>query len=386
MDTNDKDGPANPPVSGVNIAAHFRELLRALPIALVIAVLVGGGVWLVRDRSERTYEASLTAQISQQSIGAVFNELTQPYIVMITQDRVLSDVVKNGLASSEADLRPRVSAMTGPAPSLLIIKAQADSPVQAERLALAVQQSLDRTASQMRAEAIARSTADLEVHRRVVEDTFTERLADDPLRPELSFDARDVAREIEFRQVLGMARLTVIGSPRSELVAPHPVQEGLFAALATLIIVAEAIVLARGALGRRRSGKPDTAGPTPPDPATAPPAAGAETGPPGTSAAVPTNTAAAAADPPVATQAAHPAAQNRAAPPTTAAPRAAPVPRAHPAPKAVGIPDNQRPAKPSAPYDPETTVLPRVQPVRAAPVPPSTGTRNDSSPSGRSPH
>ncbi|WP_156910419.1 hypothetical protein [Nocardia mangyaensis] len=383
MDTKDKDGPANPPVSGVNIAAHLRELLRALPIALVIAVLVGGGVWLVRDRGERTYEASLTAQISQQSIGAVFNELTQPYIVMITQDRVLSDVVKNGLASSEADLRPRVSAMTGPAPSLLIIKAQADSPVHAERLALAVQQSLDRTASQMRAEAIARSTADLEVHRRVVEDTFTERLADDPLRPELSFDARDVAREIEFRQVLGMARLTVIGSPRSELVAPHPVQEGLFAALATLIIVAEAIVLARGALGRRRSGKPDTAGPTPP-------AAGAETGPPGMSAAAPTTTAAAAADLPVATPAAHPAAPNRAAPPATAAPRAAPVPRAHPAPKAVGTPDNQRdnqrPAQPSAPYDPETTVLPRVRPVRAAPVPPSTGTRNDSSPSGRSPN
>lgn len=356
--TSEKDGPTPP--SGVNIAAHARELLRALPIALVVAVLVGGAVWLVRDRGDRTYEASLTAQISQQSIGAVFNELTQPYIVMITQDRVLSDVVKNGLASSEADLRPRVSAMTGPAPSLLIIKAQADSPEHAERLALAVQQSLDRTASQMRAEAIARSTADLEVHRRVVEDTFTERLADDPLRPELSFDARDVAREIEFRQVLGMARLTVIGSPRSELVAPHPVQEGLFAALATLIIVAEAIVLARGAIGRRRGGKPDTAGPTSSDPATAqtaPPPTGAEPGPPGTSATI--------------------------APSAAAAPRAAPVPRADPAPKALGTPGNPPRKKTSAHYDPETTVLPR--PVRAAPVPPSTGTRNDSLPNGRSP-
>ncbi|MFF2083072.1 hypothetical protein ACFVVM_04820 [Nocardia sp. NPDC058176] len=373
MDSNDKDGPAA--ASGVNIAAHARQLLRALPIALVVAVLVGAGVWLVRDGGERTYEASLTAQISQQSIGAVFNELTQPYIVMITQDRVLSDVVKNGLAPSEADLRPRVSAMTGPAPSLLIIKAQSDSPEHAERLALAVQQSLDRTASQMRAEAIARSTADLEVHRRVVEDTFTERLADDPLRPELSFDARDVAREIEFRQVLGMARLTVIGSPKAQLVAPHPVQEGLFAALAALIIVAEAIVLVRGAIGRRSGGTPDSTEPTTPDAATERAAQSpteVESGPPVASAAE--TVPAPAAKPPAAAPA--PPAPKRVSTAKATTPRAAPVPRAGPVPKTGGG-DTTAAAKPSAAYDPETTVLPRQSwPVRADPVPPAGGSRN----------
>ncbi|MEU4596565.1 hypothetical protein [Nocardia sp. NPDC023988] len=327
-------GADSPAMSGVNIADHLRKLLRALPIALVVAAIVGGVVWVVRDGSPRTYEASLTAQISQQSIGAVFNELTQPYIVLVTESRVLSDVVKNGLAPSEQDLRPRVSAMTGPAPSLLIIKAQAGSPEQAEKLVFAVQQSLDSVASQMRTEAIARSAADLETHRRAVEDTFTKRLSDDPLRPELSFDARDVAREMEFRQVLGMPRLTVVANPRSELVAPHPVQEGLFAALATLIIVAESVVLARGAIvrrgGLRRGGaKPDPAqaSPTPdlkkPEPVESQPA-------------TPT--------PPARTD-------------TATVPHVTGSPSVH--------------------YDPETTVLPRQWPVRAAPVPKSSGPREN---------
>lgn len=244
----------------VNIAGHLRQLIRVLPFALVAAIIVGGAVWLVRDGSQRTYQASITVQISQPSIGAVFNELTQPYIVMVSDTRVLSDVVKNGLAPSEADLRSRVSAMTGPAPSLLIITAEAGSPEQASKLVVAVEQSLDSVGSQMRTEAIARSAADLEAHRRAVEDTFSKRLSDDPLRPELSFDARDVARETEFRQVLGPARLTVLTAPSWELVAPHPVQEGLFAALATLIVVAEGLVLAGVARGRRRGGKkPDAA-------------------------------------------------------------------------------------------------------------------------------
>ncbi|MET9217101.1 MULTISPECIES: YveK family protein [unclassified Nocardia] len=305
---------ASASMSGVDLAGHARQLVRVLPIALVIAVLVGAGVWLVRDRSDRTYEASLTAQISQQSIGAVFNELTQPYIVLVTESRVLSDVVKNGLAPSEDDLRPRVSAMTGPAPSLLIIKAQAGTPEQAAKLVLAVQQSLDRVGSQMRTEAIARSAADLEDHRRAVEDTFSKRLVDDPLRPELSFDARDVAREIEFRQVLGMARLTVISNPRTELVAPHPVQEGLFAALATLIIAAEGLVLARGVLERRAGRKRPTAEPQP---------------------------AAATADTPA------PASASAAVSARADAVASATAPGA---------------------YDPETTVLPRQWPPRAAPV------------------
>ncbi|MGW5454518.1 hypothetical protein [Nocardia sp. NPDC003979] len=328
-------GADSPAMSGVNIADHLRKLLRALPIALVVAAIVGGVVWVVRDGSPRTYEASLTAQISQQSIGAVFNELTQPYIVLVTESRVLSDVVKNGLAPSEQDLRPRVSAMTGPAPSLLIIKAQAGSPEQAEKLVFAVQQSLDSVASQMRTEAIARSAADLETHRRAVEDTFTKRLADDPLRPELSFDARDVAREMEFRQVLGMPRLTVVANPRSELVAPHPVQEGLFAALATLIIVAESVVLARGAIARRgglrRGGaKPDPAKQASPTPDPKKPE-------------------------PVESQ------------PVTPTPPArtdtATVP--------------QVTSSASVHYDPETTVLPRQWPVRAAPVPKSPGPREN---------
>ncbi|TCJ97239.1 hypothetical protein DFR71_3280 [Nocardia alba] len=236
----------------VNIAGHLRQLIRVLPFALVAALVVGGVVWFVRDGSERTYQASITVQISQPSIGAVFNELTQPYIVMVSDTRVLSDVVKNGLAPSEADLRSRVSAMTGPAPSLLIITAEAGSPEQASKLVVAVGQSLDSVGSQMRTEAIARSAADLEAHRRAVEDTFSKRLSDDPLRPELSFDARDVARETEFRQVLGPARLTVLTTPSWELVAPHPLQEGLFAALATLIVVAEGLVLAGVARSRRR--------------------------------------------------------------------------------------------------------------------------------------
>lgn len=421
------------------MAAHARALLRALPIALVVAILVGAGVWLVRDRGDRTYEASLTAQVAQQSLGAVFNELTQPYIVLVTQDRVLSDVVKNGLAPSEADLRPRVSAMTGPAPSLLIIKARAGSPEQAERLVLAVQQSLDRTASQMRAEAIARSAADLETHRRVVEDTFTERLADDPLRPELSFDARDVAREIEFRQVIGMARLTVIAKPRSELVAPHPVQEGVFAALAALIVVAEAIVLARGALARRSGGKRDPEEPTPPDATTE--AAPVAPGPPVAAATMrsdlapipdpaPASRRAPTQDPapPRRAPTADPApparpAPERAAPPLAADPTTtrqsrptpdrvdtakAPAPRPTPpvadpaparppaadrvdtskedAPRATPVPRAKPAPKTGAapgnsapsssdPYDPETTVLPRPRPGRADPVPPAAGTR-----------
>ncbi|MGW5437312.1 hypothetical protein [Nocardia asteroides] len=357
------------PSAGVDIAAHLRKLIRVLPIALVVAALAGGAVWFVRDGSERTYEASLTAQISQQSIGAVFNELTQPYIVLVTESRVLSDVVKNGLAPSEQDLRPRVSAMTGPAPSLLIIKAQAGSPEQAERLVLAVQQSLDRVGSQMRTEAIARSAADLEDHRRAVEDTFTKRLADDPLRPELSFDARDVAREIEFRQVLGMARLTVISNPRSELVAPHPIQEGLFAALATLIVVAEGLVLARGVLDRRAGGKRDdgekdgTGTPAAAEPAAATLPRAAPV-PVGATASRATPAEPAAAVPP------------RAAPvaPNTTTPRATPVapatatpPRAAPVPAGSGSRSEDAVPTTAAPFDPETTVLPRAWP-RAEPA------------------
>ncbi|MFC9660445.1 hypothetical protein ACFVJ5_09410 [Nocardia sp. NPDC127606] len=326
----------------VNIAGHLRQLIRVLPFALVAAIIVGGAVWLVRDGSERTYQASITVQISQPSIGAVFNELTQPYIVMVSDTRVLSDVVKNGLAPSEADLRPRVSAMTGPAPSLLIITAEAGSPEQASKLVVAVEQSLDSVGSQMRTEAIARSAADLEAHRRAVEDTFSKRLSEDPLRPELSFDARDVARETEFRQVLGPARLTVLTAPSWELVAPHPVQEGLFAALATLIVVAEGLVLAGVARGRRRGGKKSAAA-TGVDTDKVPPTA---------------ETRAPAPAPASAPENRTPAAETR-APAADSRMRAAPTPPASfDTPPRRAAPVTPRSATIS--HDPETMALPRV--------------------------
>jgi hypothetical protein len=249
VNARDRDPSATP---NVDVGGHIRDLARVAPVALALALIVAFSVFMVRSHAEKEYDATATVSIAETAQGAQFNELTEPLIALLADPRVLDSVVNAGLAPSTASLSPRVSATTGRSPTLLMVTAKANSADAAKKLVVAVVQSLDDLAAKLRAENIRDVVAELQRERNIAENELTKLSPDDPLRAQVSVDARDYAREVQFRQAAaGPSRLRILGMPTAELVAPKPVQEATFAGLVALLLSAELLVQLQRSMGRR---------------------------------------------------------------------------------------------------------------------------------------
>lgn len=99
-------GDVPPPI---DLAGHMRELGRALLPAVIVAVLVGAGVFYLRSElTDKQYAASVIAEIEPaQSLvpgDAFIEQMRAPFVELATDRSVLDQVltqVDSGLNAAE---------------------------------------------------------------------------------------------------------------------------------------------------------------------------------------------------------------------------------------------------------------------------------------------
>ena len=252
-------GDVPPPI---DLAGHMRELGRALLPAVIIAALVGAGVFYLRSElTDKQYAASVVAEIEPaQSLvpgDAFIEQMRAPFVELATDRSVLDEVltqVDSGL--NAAELASSVELSPGTSPALLTVTVTTRSPELAADLARTMVSTMASTST---ANAIRDSRERTEEAQSSI-DAQQARVdalpADDPSRAAAVSELAELRTRLsEVEAAAGGDRLVVLSNPEQSTtpVSPKPVSEALVAALAALIVAAELIVLLRGRLGRRPS-------------------------------------------------------------------------------------------------------------------------------------
>ncbi|WP_415976635.1 hypothetical protein [Rhodococcus sp. 077-4] len=252
-------GDVPPPI---DLAGHMRELGRALLPAVIIAALVGAGVFYLRSElTDEQYAASVVAEIKPAQTlvpGDAFIEQMRAPFIELAKDRGVLDQVLGQVDSDldAAELASSVELSPGTSPALLTVTVTTRSPELAADLARTMVSTMASTAT---ANAI-RDSQERTDEGQATLDAQQARVdalpADDPSRPASLSELADLrTRQSELQAAAGGDRLVVLSNPEQSTtpVSPKPVSEALVAALAVLIIAAELIVLLRGRLGRKPS-------------------------------------------------------------------------------------------------------------------------------------
>ncbi|KQU44247.1 hypothetical protein ASG84_13115 [Rhodococcus sp. Leaf278] len=252
-------GDVPPPI---DLAGHMRELGRALLPALIVAVLVGAGVFYVRSElTDKQYAASIVAEIKPAQTlvpgDAFIEQMRAPFIELATDSDVLDQVLTEVDADMDAtELASSVELSPGTSPALLTVTVTTGSQALSADLARAMVSAMASTSS---ANALRDSQERTDEGQSAI-DAQQSRVdalpADDPSRPaSLSELAELRTRQSELEATASGDQLVVLSNPEqsSAPVSPKPVSEALVAALAALIVAAELIVLLRGRLGRKPS-------------------------------------------------------------------------------------------------------------------------------------
>ncbi|MDV6302700.1 hypothetical protein R3P93_09035 [Rhodococcus cerastii] len=252
-------GDVPPPI---DLAGHMRELGRALLPAVIVAVLVGAGVFYLRSElTDKQYAASVIAEIEPaQSLvpgDAFIEQMRAPFVELATDRSVLDQVltqVDSGL--NAAELASSVELSPGTSPALLTVTVTTRSPELAADLARAMVSTMASTST---ANAIRDSRERTDEAQSAI-DAQQARVdalpADDPSRPASVSELAELRTRLsELEATAGGDRLVVLSNPDQSTtpVSPKPVSEALVAGLAALIVAAELIVLLRGRLGRKPS-------------------------------------------------------------------------------------------------------------------------------------
>ncbi|MFI8565342.1 hypothetical protein ACIGGF_02120 [Rhodococcus sp. NPDC078407] len=252
-------GDVPPPI---DLAGHMRELGRALLPALIVAVLVGAGVFYLRSElTEKQYAASIVTEIEPvQTLvpgDAFIEQMRAPFIELATDRGVLDQVLAQVDAGMDAaELASSIELTPGTSPALLTVTVTTRSPELAADLAETLVSTMASTSS-------ANAIRDSQERTQEGQSTIDARQsqvdalpADDPSRPaSLSELAELRTRQGELEATASGDRLVVLSNPEQSAtpVSPKPIPEALVAALAALIVSAELIVLLRGRLGSRPS-------------------------------------------------------------------------------------------------------------------------------------
>ncbi|MEH6795486.1 MAG: hypothetical protein V7694_15260 [Rhodococcus sp. (in: high G+C Gram-positive bacteria)] len=252
-------GDVPPPI---DLAGHMRELGRALLPAVIIAALVGAGVFYLRSElTEKQYAASIVTEIEPvQTLvpgDAFIEQMRAPFIQLATDRVVLDQVLSQVDAGMDAaELASSVELSPGTSPALLTVTVTTRSPELAADLAETLVSTMATTSS---ANAIRDSQERTDEGQSAI-DAQQSRVdalpADDPSRPAALSELAELrTRQSELVATASGDRLVVLSNPEQSAtpVSPKPVSEALVAALAALIVAAELIVLLRGRFGRKPS-------------------------------------------------------------------------------------------------------------------------------------
>jgi capsular polysaccharide biosynthesis protein len=248
-------------VPSIDLAGHFRELGRALLPALLIALVVGGVVFGLRTLLvPKQYAASIVTQITPEQTlipgDAFIEQMRAPFMGLAQDTDVLNQVLSTVDTGWSAEtLRDHVELAPGPAPQLLVFTVTADKPELAQQLARSMVVTIAQASFANHARDVGRQVDQVQASI-TAEQTRNATLApDDPVKADSDKQLTDLRAQLASLQNVSGDQLAILSTPEQnpEPVSPQPVSEALVAALATLIVAAEAIVLLRSRVGSKPS-------------------------------------------------------------------------------------------------------------------------------------
>ncbi|BBY26475.1 hypothetical protein [Mycolicibacterium sediminis] len=249
-------GDVPPPV---DLAGHLKEFGRALLPALVVALVVGIAVFGLRTLlAPKEYAASLITEItgSRDLVpgDAFVEQVRAPFMGLAADANVLNQVL-NEVDTGGWDaptLSEHMELSKGPAPQILIFTATADSPELAEQLARSMVVTVAQAAFANHARDIGKQVDQVQAAITAEQARGSLLAPEDPARAESERQVAELQTQLVGLQSAGGDQLTILASPEQDAspVSPQPVSEALVAALVTLIVVAEGIVLWRGRVGK----------------------------------------------------------------------------------------------------------------------------------------
>ena len=254
---NDSPRPDLPPP--IDLVGHLRDLSRALPAAVAVALIVGAAVFGLRATlSPKQYSAAMVTEIVPAGNvvpgDAFVEQLRAPFIALASDTNVLNEVLTQvDTGWDAATLDQHINTTPGPAPNLLVYTATADSP----ELAPQIVRSLIVTVTQA---SVANSNRDKGQQVQKLQAAIAAERArnaamppGDPNKIDSDQQIADLQEQFTALATAGSDQLRVLSTPvpSDAPVAPRPIYEALVAALATLIVAAELIVVWRSRVGSK---------------------------------------------------------------------------------------------------------------------------------------
>lgn len=247
-------GVAPPPV---DLVGHFREFGRALPAALVVALIVAGAVFGLRTTlAEKLYAATIVAQITPAQTplpgDAFIEQMRAPFMGLARDTNVLNQVLAQvDTGWDAATLDSHVQLAPGPSPQLLIFTVSAPSPELARQLVQTVVVTVAQASFANHTRDLGKQLEEVQAGVAAEEATNASLAPDDPARAASDARLADLRGQLAALQNSGGDKLTVLSTPEQDRspVSPQPISEALVAGLAALIVAAESIVLWRSRIG-----------------------------------------------------------------------------------------------------------------------------------------
>jgi polysaccharide biosynthesis transport protein len=251
----------------MDLAAHFRIILRSWKRILLVAVLVGVFVFLFTNRSARVYRATELLAVTPSDTGSgqsnadQANYLAQSYALLVDTPKVAGGAGRaSGLDLTTDEVESLTSASAVGDLGFIEVYAKGPSPADARKLADAVSRTLIADVQRTEAQALAEDIAPLAEQRARLQ---TQLDALPPNSPEAaSIQANiDAINQVEAeRRAKPANRINVSAAARAAdaPIAPHPLRSAIIACIIAAILAGEAIVISR-AIGDRigRSGDSD---------------------------------------------------------------------------------------------------------------------------------
>lgn len=242
----------------VDLVGHFTELGRALLPALLVALVVGGAVFGLRTAlTPREYAASIVTEIrpAQAPVpgDAFIEQLRAPFMGLARDSSVLNQVLSEVDTNwTAATLSQHVALDPGPSPQLLIFTVTADSPDLAQQLVKSMVVTVAQAAFANHERDTGAKLEQVQASIAAEESANSLRTPEDPARAISDARLADLRSQLSALQAGGDS-LTVLATPEADPnpVSPQPVSEALVAALFTLVIAAELIVVFRSRVGSR---------------------------------------------------------------------------------------------------------------------------------------
>ena len=251
----------------MDLAAHFRIILRSWKRILIVAVIVGVLVFLYSNRSPRVYRATELLAVTPSDTGAgqsnaqQANYLAQSYALLVDTPTVAGRAARNSglrITTDEAELRTSAAAVGSL--GFLEVYATGPSPEDARRLGDAASRALITEVRRSETAALAEDIAPLQEQRARLQAQLDALPANSPEAASIQANITAINQVEAERRAKPSNRVNVSAAARASdtPIAPHPTRSAIIAFIIAAILAGEAIVVSR-AIGDRigRSGDTD---------------------------------------------------------------------------------------------------------------------------------